>query len=801
MATETCALCSLPLASYPIVDGNRMFCCMGCHAVFHILSSKNQIDGFSNHPIFLQALKSGLISNPQLIHQIQSQKAEIIASEREKLHLEISDMWCPSCAEIIRLMLLKEKGVINCVVDYSTDFASIEFSPRYISKEQIFELIRLLAYTPVDLNSKERKVVSTDLYLRFIVAAFCSINLMMLAYPLYATYFNYDGEGYGTLFTWLSLAISLPVIFYSAWPIWRRFITSLKVGLFGMETLVTIGVSAALIMSFHDILKGGTRVYFDSMSVVIVFVLLGKIIEAKAKFSAKESLMRLTRATPRRGRKVLSDGSTSFVLIKDICKGDTLVAYAGEKISVDGIVTDGEGACDESLMTGEAIPILKKVGERVLGGTILLQGRLFYQVGGSVEESALHKIIEMIERDIDHKSIYTRPADHIVRWFVPMILLIALTTASFYLLFDIADAGKTSTETAFLRAIAILLISCPCAIGIAAPTAESYLLNSLASLGAIVRNRGCLASLGKESVFVFDKTGTVTEGRFKVVSGLDALPENLLEAICGLSSQSTHPVASAIAAAALQGASRLMIFEHIEEVSGQGIRGLADGTRYLLGSASFMRAHGIHPPESTSVEQTGIFTHSYFVAGDRCIADICLGDCIRQEINEVIHSLKPSKTILLSGDTEAPVAAVAKACRFDEWHASYTPLQKRDFIESLRLKGETVCMIGDGINDAPALTASHIGISVVSATDMSIQVSDILLTTENLKVIPKLRALANKGRKIVKQNLFWAFFYNVIGIFLAAFGILSPIFAAFAMSISSVTVLFNATRIGRNDSR
>lgn len=796
-AKKECALCDMPLSSYPIIDGENAFCCSGCHAVFNILSSKNQLDGFANHPIFLQALKSGLISNPALLEQIQRQKLEIVDGEREKLHLEITDMWCPSCAEIIRLMLLKEKGVLNCVVDYTTDLVSIEFSPRNLSKDKIFSIIKQLAYTPVDLNSPERKAVSIDLYLRFIVAAFCSLNIMMFAYPLYATYFNYDGEGYGTLFAWLSFAVSIPVVTYSAWPIWRHFLTSLRVGVYGMETLVTIGVASAIILSLQELISGGTRVYFDSMSVVVVFVLLGKIIESRAKFSAKESLMRLSRSTPRKGRKLFSDGTLRFVLVKEIEKGDTLVVYAGEKISLDGIVTEGEGACDESLMTGEAVPLTKKIGDSVIGGSILMHGRLYYTVQASVEETALYKIIEMVERDIGHKSIYISSAETVVRWFVPLVVLFAILTASFCLVLGQSDSGKSSGETALLRAVAVLLISCPCAIGIAAPTAESYLLNGLAALGAIVRNRGCLPFLGQESVFIFDKTGTATEGRFSVMSGLENMPESEISALHGLASQSTHPIAAAIAQATLRNEMPLC-FERIEEFAGQGIKGYALNTHYYLGSLAFLQSQGIIVKswdDQDAKQNHTVFSQTYFASGNQCITKLLLGDHIRPELKNVIALLNPTKTILLSGDAEAPVAAVGAQGGFDEWRACCTPLQKREFVDSLREKGLIVCMLGDGINDAPALTTAHIGISVVSATDMSIQVSDILLTTDRLSVIPKIRALAIKGHKIVRQNLFWAFFYNVIGIFLAAFGVLSPIFAAFAMSVSSLTVLFNARRL------
>lgn len=788
----------MDLPSHPILDKERAFCCSGCHAVFNILLTKNQLDCFQEHPIFLQAMKSGLISNPALIEHIQRQRAEIVETERERLTIEVGEMWCPSCAEIIRLMLLKERGVIHCVVDYTTDLASIEFSPRHLSKDQVFDIISGLGYSPKSLNSADREAVSFNLYLRFIIAAFCSLNIMMLAYPLYATYFNYDGEGYGKLFAWLSLFVALPVITYCAWPIWKRVLASMKVGLFGMEMLICIGVFFSFALSLYELMSGSTFVYFDSMSIIVTFVLLGKIIEARAKFSAKESLIRLSRSTPRKGRKRFPDGSMEFVSVKDIHPQDILVALTGEKISMDGIVIEGEGACDESLMTGEAMPIIKKEGDRVLAGAIFIQGHMAYKVTSSAEDSALAKIVEMVERDIGHKSVYIRAADKIVRWFVPLVIAIALLTAIVCVAWNIRDPGKTVNETALLRAVAILLISCPCAIGIAAPTAESHLLNGLAALGAIVRNRGCLFQLGSESMVVFDKTGTVTEGRFSVISGLESLNPNDRHALYSLASQSTHPIAMAIAAATFSAEPKAVLFERIEEVAGQGLKGIVCGTVYYLGSAKFLRLNNILPLKGAlecEPQADAILSTTYFAKRTTCLCEIALGDKVRTELKEVISSVKPAKTILLSGDAEKPVSMVARYCKFDEWRSGCSPLEKRDFIDSLRQKGHIICMVGDGINDAPALTAANIGISVVSATDMSIQVSDILLTTDRLGVITKIRSLALKGQHIVRQNLFWAFIYNVVGIFLAAFGVLSPVFAAFAMSISSLTVLLNARRL------
>ena len=346
--------------------------------------------------------------------------------------------------------------------------------------------------------------------------------------------------------------------------------------------------------------------------------------------------------------------------------------------------------------------------------------------------------------------------------------------------------------------MAVLLISCPCAIGIAAPTAESHLLNGLAALGAIVRNRGCLPYLGKETVIVFDKTGTATEGRYIVRSGLEVLDESHRMALYSMASLSMHPTACAVARS-LAGEQKIAV-DRLEEVVGYGLKATINECCYFLGSLRFLQQRGVEVIPCIESEGQEAFSLVYFAKDKKVLTRLSLGDKIRPELKEVLTKLKPARLLLLSGDSEEAVSFVAKKCGFDAWKSGCTPLEKRDFIEALRKEG-IVCMLGDGINDAPALTAAHLGISVVTATDMSIQVSDVLLSTENLNVLTKIRLLARKGHLIIQQNLFWAFFYNVIGIFLAAFGILSPIFAAFAMSISSLTVLFNARRLNRVNSQ
>ena len=793
-----CALCHNDVTQGSILSDDYAFCCPGCMAVFNILVTKGEINDYQTNPLFHQALKSGLISNPLLIEQIRNKRMHVGDGELEKLHLEVNDMWCPSCAEVIRLFLLQEKGVNNCVVDYATDLASVEYVPRYISKERIYGIIRALGYRPASLQGAESRVISSSLYLRFIIAAFCSLNVMMFAYPLYATYFDYDDQNYGRLFAWLSLGGSLPVLGYSGWPIFRRFVSGIMVGLWGMEALVVMGVATAFGYSLYELIQGGTKVYFDSMTVIIVFVLLGKIIETKAKFSAKESLLRLSRSIPRRGRKILAEGTTVFVPVKDLGPGESIMALMGEKIVLDGIVTEGSGTCDESFLTGESLPVLKTAGSRVLGGALLTNGNIKFRIDSTPEESVLQRIIQMVEQDIGHKSAYVRAADKIVRWFVPTVLLVAFGTAITILLFGITDEGKGTVETAIIRAAAIFLISCPCAIGIAAPLAESHLINALASLGAIIRNRGCLQFLGRETVFVFDKTGTITEGRYEVLDGISILTGEQRSILKGLAIKSNHPIACAVALSIEEKPSH---FEKVEEIAGKGLRGLFQGELYFLGSKKFLEQQGVNiPVEEMLLDDAEVRSIVYFGKAGSAYK-MKLGDRIREGSKGIVENVKPAKAILLSGDSHYSVKTIAKLCGFDFFHAEASPLDKREYIEEMKSKGEIICMIGDGINDAPALTSAHVGISVVTASDISIQVSDILLTTDRLQVIEKMRVLAISGRKIVKQNLFWAFFYNVVGIGLAAFGLLSPIFAACAMVISSLMVLFNAQRLSGKDER
>lgn len=792
MPSISCALCHYPLSSTSSSECvDLSFCCMGCQTVYRILEAQGALGSdLARHPLYQQAQQAGLLSRPYV--PPRKEEEEMVPSEDfYPLHLILQHLWCPSCAQIIPLLLMREKGIKTCTVDYSNDLAFICYTPRFISKEKILSLLHELGYAPQLLCHSHSPPSQDDLMKRFIVALFFFLNVMMFAYPIYAT-LNTPGDGrpYAYLFAWLSLAGTLPVIGYSAQPIWHHCVNSLKAGVIGMEALVALGSGAAMSVSLYELLKGSSLVYFDSLTALIAFVLLGKLLEAKAKSSFQATVSRLSLALPRRGRKEEKEGMTHFVPITEFVCGDRLVVESGERIVLDGIIEKGTGSCDESLMTGEAAPVAKQPGDQVIGGTILLQGALTIKVARPLNGSTLHHLIEMVGSEIQKQVPYPRLIDRISRLFIPCVIAIGLFTAFICLWREIADPLLSISMTAFHRALSILLIACPCAIGLAIPLSESYLLQALAAIGVIVRNRHALPFLGRETVYLFDKTGTLTEGKFTIHSGLEEMSAEDQAALKGLVLHSRHPIALALNASLTCSP---LLFDRIEEITGLGLQGTKGADAYLLGSSSFLNQKGetCSPPAPSST----LLTPVYFARPGKPIRCLLLGDKLRTYSPQLIASLAPIRSILLSGDASSAVSTVATACGISTWHANCSPNEKRERVEQLKKQGEIVAMLGDGVNDAPALAAAHIGIAVASASDFSLQSASLLLTTDHPSTLSTLRQLAHKGRRIAHQNLFWAFFYNGIGIALASVGLLNPFLSACAMVLSSGMIFLNVQRL------
>ncbi|MCB1149708.1 MAG: cation-translocating P-type ATPase, partial [Chlamydiia bacterium] len=668
--------------------------------------------------------------------------------------LEVNDFWCPSCAEVVRLLLLQEAGVKQVAADYATDLVTVEYDPKTVGKEKLFAHILSYGYTPRSFEDAEEAIQGDRLTLRFAIAAFCALNAMMLAYPLYA---GVD-ESYRALFAWLSFAFALPAVAVG-WPVYTRFYRALQVGFLGMEALVTVAVFASFTLSTWQLLQGSHQIFFDSMSVLVALVLLGKLLERKAKQSAKLTHLELLRALPRKGRRA----SGEYVPLKEIAKGDLLVAYQGEKIVLDGEVVEGGAALDEALITGEAMPLYKREGDTLFAGALVQSGWVKYRVSAPLEGSSLKVMIDLIESELQGKVEKLPYVDRIARAFVPLTVLIALAAFAF-------QGG----EEGIRRFLAVLLIACPCTLGIAIPLVEARLIHQLASLGVLVRRRRCLPLLAEVTDWVFDKTGTVTEGKFTVREISKKLTAKEASVLKALSLRSTHPVSVGVARAVADDPSSLLQFS---EVPGQGLIATTEEGEWRLGSERLMSDWGLKL-QSESVETTVVFARE-----GELIASITLGDALKE------GKIPFSNWHLLSGDRFPVVADVAKKLGCIRFAAEQDPLEKKAYIEKLQEGGKVVCFVGDGINDAPALAASAVGISVKTGADMSVSCSDIQLTTERFEALLEAALLAKKADRLVRQNLFWAFAYNIIGIGLAAFGMLQPLYGAVAMVLSSLLVV------------
>ncbi|MCB1113205.1 MAG: cation-translocating P-type ATPase [Chlamydiia bacterium] len=746
-----CELCGLQSDKH-IVEQDRNFCCAGCRTVWHLLSARGGLETWESHPVFKQALASGLISNPNLKAQIKT------ADEVKRVVFEVREMWCPSCAEVIEMLLPRQKGILTTKVDYATDLASVEYDPKKISQETLFSFIHSLGYQPVlledVLNKKGDKALST----RFYIAAFCSLNVMMFSYPIYASYFDFEPEGVSVWLAWLSFLFSIPVLAYSMTPIFRRFWTGMKTALWGMETLVVLGVSASFLLSTSNLLKGSTEVYFDTLTVIVAFVLWGKLIESKAKMTSKEAFYELARSLPQRVRK-----NGVFISVKAVEKGDLIECVAGERIPLDGQIALGEAWVNESAITGESVPVNKQTGDLVEAGGILETGRLEIKVDG--KESVLNRMIEACKVNLEHKAQYIRVLDPIVRAFVPVVLVLALAVYFF--------SGSVS------RTLAVLLISCPCAIGIAAPLVEFYMIRRIAKAGAILRNRAALFKLPEIDVWAFDKTGTLTEGNL-IVRGLDRLSQEELKVLKGIALLSLHPLSRAISEV-IQGEGA--IFTSVFETQGEGIKASLNQSPVYLGSEAFLEANGVKGLKTFDTSQ-----ECWFFNGGKSHR-LTFQDKVKPEAKDVLSQFKT--TWLLSGDKKEIAEGLAKTLGISKVYAPLKPLEKQAVIKSSNLK---LAFVGDGLNDAPAIAQADVGIAVHSSLGLAQAASDIILTTPSLDVLIQLRDIAKKGRRRIRQNLFWAFFYNVIGMGLAAFGFLGPIFATFAMLTSSLMVMANARR-------
>jgi Cu+-exporting ATPase len=619
---------------------------------------------------------------------------------------------------------------------------------------------------------------------------------------------------------WLQFVFATPVVLWAGWPFFVRGWHSLVTRNLNMFTLIAMGIGVAWLYSVVAILlpglfppafrspDGAVAVYFEAAAVIIVLVLLGQVLELRAREQTSGAIRALLDLAPKTARRLNTDGSEEEVSLDLIAVGDRLRVRPGEKIPVDGELIEGRSAVDESMVTGESMPVTKEVGSKVIAGTLNTTGSFIMQAEKVGRDTMLSRIVQMVAAAQRSRAPIQRLADQVSGWFVPTVIAIALVA--------FAAWGIYGPEPRFtfglVAAVTVLIIACPCALGLATPMSIMVGVGRGAEVGVLIKNAEALERMEKIDTLVVDKTGTLTEGKPKVVAVVSAkwLDENeVLRLAASVEQASEHPLALAIVAAAQERGLNMSAVTGFDSPTGKGVVGTLDGRRLALGNAKFLRELGI--PTNELEQDAERLRHegatAIFLGVDgKVAAVIAIADPVKRTTPDALNALAKEgvRVVMLTGDNKTTAQAVARRLGITEVEAEVMPDQKSAVVEKLQREGHAVAMAGDGVNDAPALAAAEVGIAMGTGTDVAIESAGITLLKGDLTGIVRARRLSQATMRNIRQNLFFAFVYNAAGVPIAAgvlypfFGILlSPIIAAAAMALSSVSVVGNSLRLRR----
>jgi len=722
-----------------------------------------------------------------------SLEASVPAGHGRHFTIGVTGMTCAACAGRIERVLRRVPGVAAANVNLATEIAQVDGDTR-VTPAVIEAAIAKAGYgtrpvdhsgAPEDQGKLRRELIS------ILVGA-------VLTLPLIAPMLGALIDRHVMLPAWWQLVLAIPVQFWLGAPFYHGAWKALRGGTANMDVLVALGTSAAFGLSLYLMLGGEIHLYFESAAVIIVLVRLGKWLEARAKRRTLKALEALESLRPTEAL-VRRDGQDLTMPVASLRPGDLLVVKPGGRIAADGVVTEGRSAVDQSLLTGESRPVDVEVADHVIGGAVNGDGLLLVRVTAVGAESMLSRIVRMVAEAQGAKAPIQRLVDKISAVFVPVVLVIAAVTVAGWL---VAGHGW---EPAILHAVAVLVIACPCALGLATPTAIMVGTGVGAKNGILIRDAVALETAGATTIMAFDKTGTLTIGKPKlteIVAAPDLPRDRVLTLAAGLQRGANHPLAQAVIEAAVGLA--LPVVANLQTLPGRGVAGSVEGRSLLLGNARLMQEQGVEVSafrEATQTLQGNGNSVSYLADSEtkRPLAVLAFGDAPKPNVKQALAALRALgvRTLMLTGDNAAAARHLAAEIGLDDVRAELLPADKVGAVAELKAKGETVAMVGDGINDAPALAAADLGIAMATGTDVAIETAGIALMRGDPLLAPAAIELARATKRKIVQNLVWAFLFNVLGIPLAAMGGLTPIVAGAAMALSSVTVVTNALSLNR----
>jgi len=714
--------------------------------------------------------------------------------ESESLTFEVEGMTCATCATRIERVLGKQEGVDAAIVNFAGGEARVRALPG-VDPGELRAAVQKIGYdifliTP---DTERTSMVArysdeeTAQWRRFWWSA---------AFTLPATLLAMFGPAHVVWSLVLQWILVTPVVFWFGSPFHRVAVRQLRTGGVSMDTLISLGTTAAYVYSVWAFFAG-EHVFFETAGVIITLITLGKAFEARAKGRASNAIASLLELGAKEAR-VLRDGAETTIPTDRLLPGDLMVVRPGEKVPTDGVVVEGRSSLDESMLTGESVPVDKEEGDDVFGATVNQQGRLVVRATKVGQETALAHIVRLVEEAQASKAPVQRLADRVSAVFVPVVVAVAVVTAAGWLL---AGAGVGAAVQA---AVAVLIIACPCALGLATPTAIMVGSARGAELGTLFKSAEVFERVRDLNVVVFDKTGTLTTGVMSLTDVVTDGDETLFLRRAGsLEAATSHPVGQAVALGAEIRDIELVPASDVENVAGHGVVGTVEGTAVVVGRPKLLADRGLHIPDRWLDEMARLeeAAKTAFLVGwdGEARGVVAVADRVRDTSSAAVAALAGLgiSTVMVTGDNERVARAIAATVGIDDVAAEVLPGDKSEEVARLQEQGRLVAFVGDGINDAPALTRADLGMAVGTGTDVAIEAGDVVLMSGNPALVPTAVSLARRTFRTIRENLFWAFFYNVAMIPLAALGYLDPMLAAAAMAFSSVSVVTNSLRLRR----